>query len=368
LDKLQQQERELNKKVEHMLKRRDSSDSTPDDEIILMANKAASKSEQVKAVDNLIYESIAKNESAVLSIICGAVCAAQEKAEETALAMAAWGQESAESIEQIEQNKEIIAKVRQNETLLAVTKYLGRFKEMLAKARKNSYAYGRGEKYTLEHGNTLSRVLTSSFSQLATSETIPLFLRNYQSKKLLQYKRREAIFKGAGDIIMCLDESGSTRDEAVWGKAVALTLLDAAMTGNRKFALIHFAEHGNVKTDIFRPGEYTAVDTLTSAATFLGGGTDFETPLTEALRLVEHENFENADLVFCTDGYCSLPKEFLENFRQSQSAYRFKVTGVLMDAYSPGMDFSISPFCDTIYRTSEMDKDEIVGEIITARV
>jgi uncharacterized protein with von Willebrand factor type A (vWA) domain len=258
--------------------------------------------------------------------------------------------------------------VRESKVLTDITRYLGRFKEMLINARKNSYAYGRGEKYTLEYGNVLSRVITSAFALLATPETVPLFLRKYQGKKLLQYKRREAVFKGAGDIIMCLDESGSTRDEAVWGKAVALTLLDAAHAGNRKFALIHFAHTGKFQTDVFRSREYTTEDVLASAATFLGRGTDFETPLTEALRLVEEEDFGNADIVFVTDGYCALPDAFLEKFRQSQSANKFKVTGVLMDATSPGMEFGISPFCEEIFRTSEMDRDEIAGQIITARI
>jgi uncharacterized protein with von Willebrand factor type A (vWA) domain len=368
LGKLENQETELRDKLEQLLQRRDGTNPPSDGAILSAANKAAGKAQQVKAVDALIGENLAKNDSALTTAIRAAVRAAEEKAEETALAIAAWGQDGSDSAEQMEQNREIIAKVRQNKTLMAVTRYLGRFREMLARARKNSYAYGRGEKYTLEFGNALSRVITSGFALLASPETIPLFLRKYQAKRLLQYKRRESIFKGAGDIIMCLDESGSTRDEAVWGKAVALTLLDAAMLGSRKFALIHFAGVGAVRTDVFRPGEYAPSDVLDAAATFLGGGTDFQTPLREALRLVETEGFENADIVFATDGYCALPDEFLEDLRRSRAERGFKVTGVLMDATSPGMEFSIAPFCEEVYRTSEFEKDDIVGEIISARV
>lgn len=50
--------------------------------------------------------------------------------------------------------------------------------------RKNGYAYGRGEKYTLELGADLSRALASEFVLLALPETTPLFLRKLQKKGL----------------------------------------------------------------------------------------------------------------------------------------------------------------------------------------
>lgn len=54
---------------------------------------------------------------------------------------------------------------------------------------------------------------------------------------------------------MCLDESGSTKADAPWGKAVAIALLDAAITGGRKVALIHSSSKDKCKTDIFIPGK-----------------------------------------------------------------------------------------------------------------
>ena len=61
-----------------------------------------------------------------------------------------------------------------------------------------------------------------------------------------------------GDIICCLDESGSTEGEAAaWGKAVAMTLLEIAAESRRSLALIHFAGSSSCQVDIFRPGEYT---------------------------------------------------------------------------------------------------------------
>jgi hypothetical protein len=171
-----------------------------------------------------------------------------------------------------------------------------------------------------------------------------------------------------GDIICCLDESGSTcGDAAAWGKAVAMTLLDIAAENRRKFALIHFAGSSECKVDVFLPGQYSMQDKLNAAETFLGGGTNFKRPLDEAIQLM-NAGFENADIVFLTDGLCELPEDYLAKLYKEQAARKFTVTGILLDAGNPGMDFSLTPFCQKIYRTSELAGDEIVRGLVTQRM
>lgn len=204
---------------------------------------------------------------------------------------------------------------------------------------------------------------------LAAPETLPLFLRKYQRRQIKQYRRREPIYKGAGDMICCLDESGSTAGEcAAWGKAVALTLLDIAESEGRKFALIHFSGPGRFQTDRFLPKQAAVEDRLRAAETFLDGGTDFCTPMNEALRLIQEEGFDNADIVFITDGECLLPEEYISNLQKEQSARRFTITGILLDQESKGMDFSLKAFCQNVYRTSELTGDAVVAKVINDRI
>jgi len=369
LERAVKREEKMNGELSEMLSRRNEkdSDAEADRQIIDKANRLFSKTEQIKAMENLIAENLQMNRQAINKIILNAEQSAREKAEETSLALSAWGQGDDSTPEKMKLNREIVNNVRNSATLLQVSKFLGRFKEMLVQARKNGYAYGRGEKYTLELGNDLQRTISSEFALLTDPSTIPLFLRKHQEKRLKQYRRREAIFKGCGDIIMCLDESTSTRLEAPWGKAVAMALLDAAVHGSRKFALIHFAGSGNYKTDLFLPGAYTSDDVFSSVETFLGGSTNFETPLNEALRLICDEGFENADIVFTTDGVCALSETFVENFKQKKAGHGFAVTGVLLDSESGGFPFSLEPFCSEVYRTSELSQETIVKSILTQR-
>ena len=78
--------------------------------------------------------------------------------------------------------------------------------------------------------------------------------------------------------------------------------------------------------------------------------------------------FENADIVFLTDGLCELPEDYLAKLHKAQAARKFTVTGILLDAGNPGMDFSLTPFCQKIYRISELTEDEIVRGLVTQRM
>lgn len=253
-------------------------------------------------------------------------------------------------------------------TLMEVARYLGRLKELMDGKRKNGYAYGRGEKYSLELGGDINRAIASEFAMLAAPETLPLFLRKLQRKALKQYQRREPICKGSGDIICMLDESSSAESQAPWCKAVALALLDIAMRDQRRFAVIHFAGVGDVQTDLFLPGQYDREDVLRCAETFLNGNTDYETPLREALRLMEQEGFENADMVFVTDGECVLPDSFLEKLKAEQSARGFQITGILLDQEDAGFEFSLRESCTNVYRTSQLSRDQIAEQLVVSRV
>lgn len=341
--------------------------------IVNAANTAESKARQAEAVGKLIAVSAVRNAGDVAKLVSVSLHAAAERAQEAQNIIAAWS-DSPGSMEKNEVNLDLLERVRGSQVLRQVAMYLGRFREILAQGRRNGYAYGRGETYSLELGNSISRALTSELALLAAPESIPLFMQKYQRKQIKQYRRRVPIYKGAGDIICCLDESDSTEGNlAAWGKAVALALLEIAEDGGRKFALIHFSSANSLKVDLFLPsglgrGKYSPESKMKAAETFLGGGTNFEAPMWQAVDLIERQGFENADIVFITDGECRISEKYLEELRTAQTEHRFTVTGILLDQGDPGMDFSLQEFCQDIYRTSELLGDDIVRRLVSARV
>ncbi len=88
----------------------------------------------------------------------------------------------------------------------------------------------------------------------------------------------------------------------------------------------------------------------------------------EALRLIEQEGFEKADMVFVTDGDCSMPEQFLSDLKQEQAQKKFQITGVLLDQDAAGFAFSLEPFCTQILRTSQLTQDQIAEKLLDQRI
>lgn len=293
-----------------------------------------------------------------------ALNSASDQAEQTYSILRAWGSESGH-MQNTPVNKELLNYVKNSEELRRIARLLGKYREVIADKRKNGYTYGRGEKYDIALGNDITGCLPSEMALLGTPETEILFMRRYEQKRLMQYRKREAIVKGRGDTIVLIDESGSTRRVAGWAKSLALALLDITARDKRRFALVHFASADNIKTDLFEPGKYTPEDIMKAAEQFFGGGTNFEAPLKEALRLME-SGYENADITMITDGECRLSEDFTKDFRQKISAYKATVTGILLD--KDGLcGKTLEPFCDTIYHSRDLTEDEIAVRILNSK-
>ena len=105
---------------------------------------------------------------------------------------------------------------------------------------------------------------------------------------------------------------------------------------------------------------------MKAAEQFFDGGTSFESPLKEALRLMEN-GYENADITIITDGECKLPEEFTKDFCKKISAYKATVTGILLDKDNP-CGKSLEPFCDTIYHSKDLTEDEIAVRILNSKI
>lgn len=371
LERLEQKRDDSMEQLQQFLEELEKSGPSPELEkkALAAANRVQSQVNQANAVGRIVRDNAIKNKDSIAALIAQAGKAAAQKAESTAAAIMSWGYGTdSNDPEKIEADRKLVEQVCQSKTLMEVARHLGRLKELINGKRKNGYAYGRGEKYSIELGGDINRALGSEFALLSTSETLPLFLRKLQRKGLKQYQRREPISKGSGDIICMLDESGSAKEAAPWCKAVALVLLDIAMQGNRRFAVIHFAGIGHFQTDLFLPGQYDREDVLRAAETFLDGNTDYATPLKEALRLMEQEDFENADMVFVTDGACALPENFLTHLKEQQAKRIFHITGVLLDQGAVGFSFSLKPFCREILRTSQLTQEGIAQRLLEQRV
>ena len=72
---------------------------------------------------------------------------------------------------------------------------------------------------------------------------------------------------------------------------------------------------------------------------------------------------ERPDVVFITDGVCDISEEFLEWFDEFKADTGARLTGILLDR-GECFEFSLRRFADKVYRTSELEEDEIVERTI----
>lgn len=133
------------------------------------ANQAQSQVNQAEAVSRMVRDQMLQNKDAISACIAQAGRAAAEKAESVSSVLLAWGYgPDSHEPEQRAADMELVARVNQSSVLMEVARYLGRLKELMDGKRKNGYAYGRGEKYTLELGGDINRAIASEFAMLAT--------------------------------------------------------------------------------------------------------------------------------------------------------------------------------------------------------
>ena len=370
LERMEADKKALYEKLSELLQKRETALAENKEQleknIVNTANKITAKNDQLSMYSNIIKKNMKQNKNCIKVIVGDCLEAAKKKAEDVSSCMLAWGDGSAE-MQKNPLNLEVLKRVSKSPKLQYIAKFLGRFKELLNSKRLESFKYDRGEKYDIEYGNNISRALTSEVVMLSSKELIPLFIRKYQGKALKQYRKREPEYKGKGDIIVCLDESGSTfGDNNAYGMAVAMVLYEICKVNKSNFALIHFAS--DIKTDYFPKDEKASSEkVLNCAETFLNGGTDFEKPLKEAMKLVKEGKLSNPDIVFITDGVSNLSEDTLSEFRIFKDETKGKLTGILLDK-GEYIDFSLKKFADCIYRTSELLEEKIVENLIEERI
>ncbi len=370
LDTMEQDKEQLLQTLEDLV--RDMADAVPEqrasleEKAVKTANKIAEKDEQLQNFSKIIQTELKKNGKKVKEMVATAVNSALERADEIKSAVMAWGNGDG-NMQKNPVNTEILKRTAASYKLKYIAQFLGRYKEMLNSKRLAGYTYGRGEKYDIENGNNINRALTSELSLLAAPELMPLFLKKYQNKALKQYRKREPEYKGKGDIIVCLDESGSTFGENnAYGMAIAMVLYEICRINHTNFALVHFA--CETKVDYFSKDEQCdSKKILDCAETFLDGGTDYEAPIKDVFSLYSSNKLDKPDIVFITDGECDVSDEFLEIFDEFKADTGAKLTGILLDR-GTCFDFSLRKLADQIYRTSELLNDEIMENVIDGRI
>lgn len=218
--------------------------------------------------------------------------------------------------------------VSHDKKIKEIAKWAGRFTQIARTKQKMKYKRST-EQSGVETGDDLERLLPSELVQYVNPKTKKEFLRKLSEKETLQFEQKGKESLGRGSIILCLDQSGSMRNLETQSKGFALALMAIAKKQKRNFAYIPF-DDGVHKVQQFPKGKIKPNEIIAMAKEFSGGGTSFYQPLEKAISVINKDRFNNADIIFITDGEAHVSKSFIEKFNKKKEEKNFHLLSLVI--------------------------------------
>ncbi|MGW0845862.1 VWA domain-containing protein [Streptomyces sp. NPDC002787] len=297
----------------------------------------------------------------------GAVVEAAEAVREEAALMRAWGVGGGELERMPYERRARLAERLRTGRLARWAELIGRFRQMAGGERARKVENATGELVGVTLGDDLSRVIPSELAALGVPELRAVFTARYAAGELMLYDSQGEQTTGRGAIIACVDTShsmyeagpgGITRE--AWAKACALALLDQARHARRDFVGILFSAADKLQVFRFPADGPAGIErTLDFAETFLGGGTSYQRPLSEAAELLEEE-FNDAsrtrgDIVMLTDDDCGVTEEWTRRWNEAKHRLGFRVFGVAVGAPRVAeADSVLDALCDNLRSVEDL--------------
>lgn len=233
-------------------------------------------------------------------------------------------------------------KWRNNERLRKLAALIGRFKAVAFAEQRIKTPEGTAKIVDVELGGNLMAALPNELAAFGHPRLKRDMLVRMTNDELLQYKTEGEAKVGLGSIIMLEDGSGSMSGEReLFAKAFGGGLAHISYDQNRAFHAIHFgSRHQMMEFPFPDRASFTPQRMMEFYETFFGGGTDFVAPLSRALEILQEQHRQGGnvkgDIVMITDGACTVPDEWLREFKVEQERLGFHVFGIRIQAYQYG--------------------------------
>jgi uncharacterized protein with von Willebrand factor type A (vWA) domain len=252
---------------------------------------------------------------------------------------------------------QLIEQIQKHDTLKKIAEMTGRFKR-IAKKRMKTKQNMTMERKEVTLGQEVARLLPTEAANLIMPDSKLDFLRRYAEQQTFVFDTKGKNRKGRGPIIICMDESSSMTGIKEESKAFCLALLMIARRQKRDFAIIPFASDiGEIL--IFPKGRSTSKEIISFSEQFLGGGTNYEKPLRASLDILGKSEFNEADILFVTDGSSFLPSRFIEGFNAVKKKRKFECTSIVLTNLINTVDMElVNSFSDKVIEVNELFEAE----------
>jgi uncharacterized protein with von Willebrand factor type A (vWA) domain len=244
-----------------------------------------------------------------------------------------------------------------------ITDLFGRLRDSMFADRAEIDGFGV-EPVDVEVGGDLSRMVGAELLSMLQDD---LFYARLGDGALRQYAMHGVDEVGRGGIVLCVDCSGSmtyphqgyTRE--LWATALKLHLLHTAMRKSRPLHLINFSSSVSYHRFV-DPEERVPLRVLDTASEWYGFGTRFAAPLLKTLAVLADEDDDECDVVFVSDGECSLSGRTRQTYQRATRARGVRTWGVQLGAQPGGL----TDFCDHIFKISDLTSGRELGDLLNA--
>lgn len=194
------------------------------------------------------------------------------------------------------------------ELVRKVSQMYGRFREAFRTVSVNSTRRALLVK-GVTSGKELRRAIPSQLSWLSDPDMEQLFLLKWLEGRLLVRELSTPPRQERGDVVVCVDESGSMAGEKVQiAKAYAFALRSHLQEQGRRCHILSFSHREEHIQEI--PDDAPPQSVLEWLNSFIAGGTAFEPPLERAMQLCD----DRSDILIITDGQAPLEASFQRRF------------------------------------------------------
>jgi len=242
---------------------------------------------------------------------------------------------------------------------------VGRLKEVKELRRGPTIPEDSIEVQGINYGNDLGLVIPEEWVDYFNPDKRVVFQKKFADESLCLFDVQGKHGKGAGSLIICLDNSGSMQGpKEETAKAIAMALMEIAMAKHRNFVLIMFGgPEDDMKIFEIPLGHCTFDQLIEIGEYFLcSAGTDFEKPLNEALKYLEKDKYPDGDIIFITDGVCQISPDFRQKYDSQKKSKQFRTIGVLIN-YGQISQVPMEAFCDEILWSKDLKGVDIAGEL-----
>ncbi len=274
----------------------------------------------------------------------------------------------------LKEKMELAKLLRESEKLREIAKIAGRFIRIAKKKQKEKMVSNTVS--SVQMGDNLARTLPSELGKLANPLLSGMFFKSFSEKTLLEYKLHGKVPQGQGPIIYQMDGSGSMAGYPEMAtKAIGMALAEIAQHEKRDFVLCQFGSshqyreliilaNGTVMIDDGKGGKethpYSPLYLMAELEFFFNGGTDFQRPLSEAVKHIAGNKFQRADIIFATDGCAAISDAFMAEFAKVKEEKKFSSLGLLVGKQpdAQGAPDVMQRFCDELFCIDDLLSDE----------